>query len=234
MKAMNERNAILLRVGELVGDLQARPHGGVNDLFDRLLHDAARWVPGARYAGLTVVGRDGSIETAAYSHKYVLLLDDVARHHREGPSVSAARDHQTVRIGDLSAEERWRRYTREALRATPVRSILSLPMVIEPKSRGSLTLYAESTHIFDDDSVELGLVFATYAALAWNIGQRDDQFRNALASRDIIGQAKGMIMERFNIDAEQAFNLLKRLSQISNSPLAEVARRLVHTDHPPR
>jgi AmiR/NasT family two-component response regulator len=61
--------------------------------------------------------------------------------------------------------------------------------------------------------------------------RRDEQFRSALASRDIIGQAKGMIMERFKIDAVQAFELLKRLSQSSNTPLAVVARQLVESEH---
>jgi len=82
--------------------------------------------------------------------------------------------------------------------------------------------------------VELGLIFATHTALTWNLLRRDEQFKSALASRDIIGQAKGMIMERFNIDAVQAFELLKRLSQNSNAPVAEIARRLVYADHPPR
>jgi AmiR/NasT family two-component response regulator len=60
--------------------------------------------------------------------------------------------------------------------------------------------------------------------------RRDEQFRSALASRDIIGQAKGMIMERFKVDAIQAFELLKRLSQSSNRPLAGVARQLVESE----
>ena len=71
-----------------------------------------------------------------------------------------------------------------------------------------------------------GLIFATHTALAWNMLRRDEQFRSALASRDVIGQAKGMLMERFGIDAVRAFDLLKRLSQDSNTPLHEVAERL--------
>ena len=70
------------------------------------------------------------------------------------------------------------------------------------------------------------MIFATHTALAWNMLRRDEQFRSALASRDVIGQAKGMLMERFGIDAVRAFDLLKRLSQDSNTPLHEVAERL--------
>lgn len=62
--------------------------------------------------------------------------------------------------------------------------------------------------------------------------RRDSQFRSALASRDIIGQAKGRLMERFQIDAGAAFQLIKRLSQESNTPVVEIAQRLVEADYP--
>ncbi|ORA25358.1 hypothetical protein BST12_03495 [Mycobacterium angelicum] len=78
------------------------------------------------------------------------------------------------------------------------------------------------------------LAFATHAALAWNISRRDDQFRSALASRAIIGQAKGMLMERFGIDAVAAFYLLKRLSQESNTPVVDISHRLVNVERPRR
>ena len=95
---------------------------------------------------------------------------------------------------------------------------------------GALNFYAEQARAFDEEAVEMGLILATHAAVAWNMVQRDEQFRSALASRDIIGQAKGMIMERFRIDAVQAFELLKRLSQSSNTALVVVARQLVESE----
>ncbi|HME79751.1 MAG TPA: ANTAR domain-containing protein [Mycobacterium sp.] len=97
-----------------------------------------------------------------------------------------------------------------------------------------MSFYTEQPNVFDDEVAELGLILATHTALAWNTLRRDEQFRSALASRDIIGQAKGMMMGRFNIDAVQAFELLKRLSQSSNTPLALVARQLVEAEHPDR
>lgn len=74
-------------------------------------------------------------------------------------------------------------------------------------------------------------MFATHTALAWAMLRHNEQFRSATASRDVIGQAKGMITERYNIDAVRAFDLLRRLSQESNTPVAEIAHRLV-TDGP--
>ena len=107
---------------------------------------------------------------------------------------------------------------------------------VNPDSRrtaGALSLYGNQTHAFDDDSLEVGLTFATHVALALNILQRDGQLRSALASRDVMGQAKGMAMERFRIDAVAAFELLKRLSQESNTPLTELAERLARPHRPP-
>jgi len=231
---MNQRNVILLRVGEMVRELQLRPTGDASGLLHELNRDAAEFVPGAQYAGISLITRKGAIETPAYTHRYAVVLDDIQRRHQEGPCLAAACGHHIIRVDDLSVEQRWPRYQPAAIAATPVRSILSLQLFADPQHMGALTLYAEPTHVFDDDSVELGLIFATHTALTWNLLRRDEQFKSALASRDIIGQAKGMIMERFNIDAVQAFELLKRLSQNSNAPVAEIARRLVYADHPPR
>ncbi len=71
------------------------------------------------------------------------------------------------------------------------------------------------------------MIFAAHTSVAWNSARRDEQFRRALSSRDMIGQAKGMIMERYGVDAVQAFELLRKLSQDSNVPLIQVATDLV-------
>jgi len=91
---------------------------------------------------------------------------------------------------------------------------------------------AEPVNAFDDGSVNLGLIFATHTALVWNMMRRDQQFRSALVSRDIIGQAKGRLMERFDIDAAEAIELLRQLSQESNTPIAQIAQRVVTGDRP--
>ncbi len=140
---------------------------------------------------------------------------------------------RALRIDDLEADVRWPRYRRAALRQTPMRSTLSLRMFAGRQLAGALNLHAEQSYAFDDDSVKVGSACAGHLALAWHILQRRKQFRGALASRDVIGQAKGILMERFGLQAGAAFELLKRLSQESNTPVADVARRLVVSAHPP-
>lgn len=86
--------------------------------------------------------------------------------------------------------------------------------------------YSEQPNAFDDEAEEIGYLIATHAALSWDAQRPKGQFRSVLASRDIIGQAKGMLMARFDISAIAAFELLKRLSQHSNTQLIDTARRV--------
>ncbi|MCV7236417.1 hypothetical protein BST20_24630 [Mycobacterium branderi] len=224
------RQGQLQRLAELVRDLhQLTPPEG---LLDELTEGAVQWVPGAQYAGITVTRRRSDIETAAATGSYPLILDDIQRRHREGPCLSAAWAHQTIRIDDLAVDDRWPRYCADAIAQTPIRSMLCFQLFGQDQAVGALNFFSEGINVFDNESVELGLVFATHAALVWNMQRRDEQFRSALASRDIIGQAKGMLMERYRIDAVAAFDLLRRLSQESNVPLAQIAQQVVHADHP--
>ena len=94
---------------------------------------------------------------------------------------------------------------------------------------GALNFYGDRVDVFDDDSLEVGLILATHTAVAWNLLLRDDQFRSALTSRDVIGQSKGMLMERYGIDAAAAFGLLRKLSQETNTPLIAVAEQVIHS-----
>jgi AmiR/NasT family two-component response regulator len=92
---------------------------------------------------------------------------------------------------------------------------------------GALNVYAETPYAFTAETKAVGLVFAAHSSVAWNAARRDEQFKKALASRDVIGQAKGMLMERYGVGAIQAFELLRKLSQDANTPLIEIASDLV-------
>jgi len=102
-----------------------------------------------------------------------------------------------------------------------------------PGAFGALNLLSSSPHAFDDDAVSIGASLATHAAIAVIAAQREEQFRDALESRDTIGQAKGMLMEKLSVDADQAFRLLRKLSQQRNTPLYEIARTLTADVTPP-
>jgi GAF domain-containing protein len=216
----------------LVRELHDNDPTDVDDALDRLTRAAVDHIPGVTHAGITITNRGGGIDTPAGTTRYPALLDQIQQRHREGPCVEAAWEHHTVRVDDLAGDHRWPRYRRDALAQTPIRSVLSFEMFANDRTMGALNVYAEQPRAFDAASIDVGLVYATHAALAWNAVRREHQFRSALASRDIIGQAKGMLMERYDVDAVHAFDLLVRLSQESNTPLAAIAHKLVEAEHP--
>ena len=221
---------VIRQVAKLIGTTLQSGTPDVDSVLGELTEAAVAAVPEARHAGITVASRGGKVRTATTTGRYPVLLDEIQQRHQQGPCLSAAWEQQMIRVDDLSGEQRWPRYCREVTQVSPIRSIMAFQLFADQRTMGALTFYADQPHAFDDGAVELGLMMATHIALAWNLVRRDEQFRSALASRDLIGQAKGMIMERFAIDASEAFELLKRLSQTSNQPLAVIARQLVESD----
>jgi transcriptional regulator with GAF, ATPase, and Fis domain len=224
------RSGFLLEVAELVQRV-GEQHVEVDTVLGELTKDVVRSVPGAEYAGITVVLRDRQLRSASASGEYPVLLDEIQQRHGQGPCLLAATEQRTIRISDMATERRWPLYSREVAATTPIRSVMSFHLCADHQTTGVLNFYSETANVFDDDAAQLGETVATLASLVWNLACREEQFRAALASRDIIGQAKGMVMERFKIGAGQAFELLKRLSQSSNTPLVAVARQLVDSEN---
>ncbi|WP_319432551.1 GAF and ANTAR domain-containing protein [Mycobacterium sp. RTGN5] len=189
--------------------------------------ERAAELPGADYANVTVTSGDRDIHIPAATHPWAERIDAIQRRHREGPCLSSAWQQQTIHVHDLASETRWPKFRAEALESTPVRSIMGFQLFVDGKSLGALNVFAELPNAFDEGTRRLGSLFAAHVALVWDAARRDSQFQAALASRDIIGQAKGMIMERYTMDAGQAFDMLRQLSHDANVALAEVAAKIV-------
>jgi GAF domain-containing protein len=215
---------------ELVRRVQQEEPADIDTVLNDLTKSALESLPAAQYAGITIAFRNGEVRTATAIGEYPKLLDEIQKRHGGGPCLSAAWEQHMIKIDDVAGDDRWPEYCRDALRETPVRSSLSFQLFADRHTMGALNFFAEQPDSFDDDAIELAQVAATHVAVAWNMVRRDLQFRSALESRDVIGQAKGMIMERFKVDAVEAFELLKRLSQSSNTPLVVIARQLVESE----
>ena len=216
-----------LRIAELVQQLYSRPDADSDTVIAELAENAAAEIPGAEYAGVTVTRNAKHIDTPAATHKWPILLDEIQQRHREGPCLTAAWEEKTIHVADLETDERFPLYRRDALEQTPIRSVMAFQMFIAGETMGALNVYAETPNAFGQVSRDMGLIFAAHSSVAWNAARRDEQFKRALASRDTIGQAKGMIMERYGVNAVQAFEVLRKLSQDSNVPLVQVASELV-------
>lgn len=223
----NSRPNAYLRVTRLVSELQQRAAFDIPTLLRGVTEGAVELVPGAQYAGVTIIQRRHLSENAAATHRHPVQIDEIQNRCQQGPGLSAGALQESIRVDNLVGDDRWPLYRKETLEQTPIRSILSMGMFKEGGTSATLSFYAEAANAFGDESVNVGLMFATHTGLVWNMMRRDQQFRSALASRDVIGQAKGRMMERFNIDDSQAFAMLKLMSQDSNTPIAQVAQRVV-------
>lgn len=222
---------VVTQLVELVSNVQ-RENGGTAAGLHELIDNGVRHVTGSQYAGITLAEKGKSVSSVVATHRYPMVLDAIQNRYAEGPCLTAAWEHHVMHIADLNAEQRWLRYRRCALEQTPIRSILSFELFADANSMAALNFFADTPHAFGEESLELGTVYATHIALAWSMLRRQDEFRSALASRDIIGQAKGVIMERFSLDAVEAFELLTRLSQQSNTRLVDIAAALIDSEHP--
>ncbi|OBJ65682.1 GAF and ANTAR domain-containing protein [Mycobacterium asiaticum] len=200
--------------------------------LNQLTIAAATSVPGAQYAGITVTSRQNHVGTPSVSHRYPELLDEIQKRHLQGPCLQAAWNRETVIVEDLETDDRWPRYRDEALAQTPIRSVVSLPMFADKLLMGALNIFAEASHVFDEKSLDAARTFAMLGALAWSNVVRKQQFDSALSSRDVIGQAKGILMERYGVDDEAAFAMLVKISQDSQLRLREVGRRLAESENP--
>ena len=218
-----------LRIAEIVQQLYSRPDTDSDTVIAELAEHAAVEIPGAQYAGVTVTRNAKHIDTPAATHKWPILLDEIQQLHREGPCLTSAWEEKTIHVADLETDNRFPLYRRDALEKTPIRSVMAFQMFIAGETMGALNVYAEEPRAFGQTSRDIGVIFAAHSSVAWNAARRDEQFQRALASRDTIGQAKGMIMERYGVDAVQAFEVLRKLSQDSNVPLVQVATELVTT-----
>ena len=181
----------------------------------------------ARYAALTILSR-GELIPRASTGEPPLLLDRLQQKLGDGPCIHAAKHQLVFRIDDTGEDGRWPEFCAEAARLE-VRSMLCVPLWIDERGLGALSLYADQPAAFSELHDRVTVLLATFAALALAEAQRAEQMHDALGNRDVIGQAKGILMERHGVTADAAFGVLSRVSQAENMKLAEIARRFVET-----
>jgi GAF domain-containing protein len=142
----------------------------------------------------------------------------------EGPAIEAAQLREVVRVPDVFAETRWPHFIDAVVARTPVRSLRCLPLYTHIHTWGALTLLSDHPNSLDAETEQVGVVVATHMALTLESMHHDRHYRSALGSRDIIGQAKGILMERFDIDAGAAFALLTELAHKAHRPVVVIAK----------
>jgi GAF domain-containing protein len=194
-------------------------------LVTALCRESVRIVPGARDAGVIVTGCRG-LETVATSGPVPEQLDALQHDLDAGPCLTAAREQVVVRVDDIAADRRWEAFRAAALRAG-VGSMLCLPLRVDAAVLGTLSLYSDKREAFTDAEPTVR-VMSVLAASTLSELRRKQNFERALSSRDLIGQAKGILMYAHRIDADTAFRVLER-SKATNTKLVEIARSVTES-----
>lgn len=200
----------------------------VEDVLVDVTAAARELVPGTDTAGVLLIGKGAKFDSIGGTTDLPQVLDELQMRFGEGPCVQAALDDLIVRTDDFRTEERWPRYGK-AVVELGVLSGLSFKLYTSSHTAGALNLFAFKPNAFDAQSETIGAVLAAHAAAAILSSRQGEQLESALSTRDRIGQAKGIIMERYNVDDVRAFDMLRKLSQDSNTRLIDIAQRVIDT-----
>lgn len=188
-------------------------------------------IPGCDSAGVTL-RVEGQDMTAAASDSYTLEIDQIQYDSNEGPCLSALEESTFMQIEAVSEETRWPEFCGTAAEHG-FRSSISFPLKNDGAA-GALNIYSKTERAFEEDAIAVGGLMAGQATVALQNAhtfrasqQLVTELQEALKSRDTIGQAKGILMEREGITDREAFDMLKTISQATNVKLRDVAQRLV-------
>jgi len=204
------------------------PIGSADELVSRICHEATRMVPEVRDVGVIVTDPDRSLLTVCASGPVPRQLDELQVATGTGPCLTAARKQIVVRMHDVAADTRWPEFRRAAV-SCEVGSMLCVPLYIDEQLLGTLSFYGAQPDAFRDGAEPIARLLATVSAVALADSFQRDRVERALRNRDLIGQAKGILMSRHCLSADAAFEMLRAHSQRTNTKLVAVAERVVET-----
>jgi GAF domain-containing protein len=199
--------------------------GDLDATLARITAAAVELLPEVQHASLTVKQADGNLETVAPTHELLLELDAAQYELQEGPCYEAAVETVHVVAPNLGADSRFPRYAKVAVERG-IRAQAGIRLFDAPRSNGALNLYSTSVGAFEDIRT-LGGLFAHQAATAIAYAHEITQLKEAIRTRGTIGNAVGILMERFGLNEQRAFSLLTRLSQDRNVKLRVIAEEVL-------
>jgi GAF domain-containing protein len=204
----------------------------VHSVLERIVELACASVPGCTHCGVSLLDQE-RVVTAAATDGTTLQLEGAQYVSGDGPCLQAARTGTVVRIDDMAGDGRFPSFAAEALRLG-INSTLSLPLTVKGVSIGALNVYGEGFKAFDEVSESLATRFARQAsATLANVEIHDrtvklvTQLNEALGSRSVIDQARGILIARTGCTAEDAIEALKQRSQHEHRKIRDIASELV-------
>ncbi|MCU1495270.1 MAG: hypothetical protein JWO62_3034 [Acidimicrobiaceae bacterium] len=212
--------------------------GSATDTLAEVVELSVVTVEGCDFAGIVLVEGD-VISPPVYTDPLVDEIDALQRSTGEGPTRDAIANQLIIYVDDLADEDRWPQFGR-AMTSFDLHSMLALPLATD-RNLGALNLYSRYPAAFGAVDRAKGVILASLAGLALTVARthEDDErlaenLNAALTTRELIGQAQGILMERERITARQAFEILRRASQHFNRRLRDVAQDLVNTGESPK
>ena len=188
---------------------------------------AAEAIPGMTDAGISTLDKKGNVSTQAASGELVWELDKLQYELGEGPCVDSLRHASVLVVPRIRHDQRWPRFVPAAVRAG-LKSQIAVKLYLDDQGTvGGLNLYSTSDENIHPEAESLADLFAAHAAIALGHARDRENLNAALNSRKVIGQALGMVMERYDIPEDAAFAFLLRASQDSNIKLRDIAQELV-------
>ena len=218
-------------MSRLARELQEE-HGHVAATLDAIARSAVVTIPGADECGISYVTGRRRVEPRAATSELPRVVDQLQTRLGEGPCLDAAWVEKVVRVADVATEDRWPAFAREAA-GLGMGSMLCFQLFVTGDQLGALNLYSRTRAGFDAESEEIGLLFASHAAIALAGAEHEADLLAGMAHRDVIGQAKGILMERYKLTSAQAFGLLTRTSSHTNRKLRDIAEDLTETGELP-
>ena len=200
--------------------------GSLEDTLNAIAISAVETVPGAEFAGVSLIRSPHTITTPAATDDLVRQADAIQAELGQGPCVEALWEKRTVRVDNLATDRRWPQFGPRAV-DLGVASMLAFRLFTAGDSWGALNLYSRKANAFDLASEFAGQLFASHASIALAGSQEITHLTAEMASRDVLGRATGILMERHAITSDEAHEMLVTTSASSRMTLLDVATWLV-------
>lgn len=213
------------RISALARDL--RSEETKDQTLGHVVRSAVDMIEPCESAAITLVDRKGSSRSAAATSDLPVRNDQLQREVGEGPCLDAIWKESVISVPDLRAEQRWIRWASRARQELGIGSLVCFQLFTHEDRVGALNLLSSRVDAFTEQDLDVGAAIAAQASVALAAAGEIDNLRTAIGSRTVIGQATGLLMAEYDLSADAAFGVLRRLSMEQNRKLIDVARELV-------
>ena len=227
MASIERRNVKTSGAAEELAQLAIKLHDEptVDETVDSVLEYAVRALA-CDYAGVIFVHARSRVETAAATDPLIEKLDLIQLECGEGPDLDVLDGLVGIHVSDTETETRWPNWAKR-VSAFGIRSLISVRLYTSATTVGTLNLYNREPNLFTVEDEQVAHLLARHAAVALAAARTKENMWQAVDARKLIGQAQGILMERYSLNADQAFAVLMRYSQQKNVKLRDVANNLV-------